>query len=387
MMTVPLKYNIRNLVVRKVTTLMTVAGIALVVATFVALMAMADGLSRALVATGVPENVVMLRKGAIADAASSLSLDQYMAMRDLAAFARSSQGETLVSPELCFQILSKKREGGEANVILRGIRPIAYKVHRVVKIKEGRPVAVRAGELLVGRGVMARYKGFELGAKVKLFQREWTVVGVLEAGGASFESEIWCDLDDLMSDTKRSYYSCVFATLKDPSTFPELSKTVSEDPRMNLEAKTEIDYYREQSESAMHLRALGMLVAFIMGVGAVFAAMNTMYAAIASRTKEIGTLRALGFSRNAVTASFVIESMLLSLPGGILGCILALPTHGMSGGTMNMRSFSDVSFQFTITPEIVASAIGFSLAIGFCGGLLPARMGASTPIVRALREI
>ena len=387
MMTIPLKYNIRNLVVRKVTTAMTIAGIALVVATFVALMAMADGLSRTLVATGVAENVVMLRKGAIADAASSLGLDQFMAVRDLAAFARDAQGNTLVSPELCFQILSRKREAGEANVILRGVRPIAFHVHRSVKIAQGRAVAVRAGELVVGRGVLARYSGFDLGSHVKLFQREWTVVGVLEAGGGSFESEVWCDLDDLMSDTKRSYYSAVFATLADPAGFEAVHRTVADDPRINLEAKTEIEYYREQSESAMHLRALGMVVAFIMGVGAIFAAMNTMYAAIASRTKEIGTLRALGFSRAAVTTSFVIESMLLSLPGGILGCILALPTNGMSGGTMNMRSFADVSFQFTITPHIVLSALGFSLAIGFFGGLLPARMGASTPIVRALREI
>jgi putative ABC transport system permease protein len=385
-MSIPLKYNLRNLLVRKVTTAMTVLGIALVVATFVALMAMADGLSRTLVATGVPENVVFLRKGAIADAASSLGLEQYMALRDLPQFATDARGNALCSPELCFQILSKKRDGGEANVILRGIRPIAFDVHRTVKVAQGRPLAVRAGELLVGKGVLGRYSGFELGAKVKLFQREWTVVGVLEAGGGSFESEVWCDLDDLMSDTKRSYFSAVFARLKDPGQFDAVH-AAGDDPRINLEAKTELEYYREQSESAMHLRTLGMVVAFIMGVGAVFAAMNSMYAAISARTKEIGTLRALGFSRNAVTASFVIESMLLSLPGGVLGCILAIPTHGMKGGTMNMRSFADVSFQFTITPEIMMSAVGFSLAIGFFGGLLPARMGAQTPIVRALREI
>ena len=386
-MTVPLKYNLRNLVVRKVTTLMTIAGIGLVVATFVALMAMADGLSRTLVATGVPENVVMLRKGAIADAASSLGLDQYMAVRDISQFARDASGNALVSPELCFQVLSKKRDGGEANVILRGVRPIAFGVHRTVKVAAGRAVAVRAGELMVGKGVQTRYSGFELGARVKLFQREWTVVGQLEAGGGSFESEVWCDLDDLMSDTKRSYYSAVFARMSDPSTFQAVSKQVSEDQRINLEAKTELEYYREQSESAMHLRALGMIVAVIMGVGAVFAAMNTMYAAIASRTKEIGTLRALGFSRAAVTTSFVLESMLLSLPGGLLGIVIALPMNGMSSGTMNMRSFSDVTFQSNITPDIALRALAFSLGIGFFGGLLPARMGASTPIVRALREI
>ena len=386
-MIVPLKYNLRNLSVRKVTTGMTVLGIGLVVATFVALMAMADGLSRTLVATGVPENVVLLRKGAIADAASSLGLDQYMAVRDLPQLARDEHGNALASPELCFQILSHKRDGGQANVIIRGVRPIAFAVHRTVRVSEGRAFAVRAGELMVGRGVRARYLGFEPGAKVKLFQREWTVVGAMEAGGGAFESEVWCDLDDLMSDTKRGYYSAVFGRLQDAGQLAAVAKRAGEDPRINLEAKSELEYYREQSESAMHLRALGMVVAVIMGVGAIFAAMNTMYAAIAARTKEIGTLRALGFSRAAVTTSFVLESMLLSLPGGVLGCILALPTHGMSAGTMNMRSFSDVSFTFTITPQILLSALGFSLAIGFFGGLLPARMGATTPIVRALREI
>lgn len=386
-MRIPLKYNLRNLLVRKVTTAMTVLGIALVVATFVALMAMADGLSRTLVSTGVAENVVFLRKGAIADAASSLAIEQYMALRDLPQFAPNGRGNALVSPELCFQILSKKRDGGEANVILRGVRPIAFDVHSTVRVTGGRTFAVRAGELLVGKGVQARYVGFEVGRKVKLFQREWTIVGVVEAGGGSFESEVWCDLDDLMSDTKRSYFSAVFARLKDPAAFDAVHKASADEPRINLEAKTELDYYREQSESAMHLRTLGLVVAFIMGVGAVFAAMNTMYAAISARTKEIGTLRALGFSRNAITASFVIESMLLALPGGVLGCVLALPAHGMKGGTMNMRSFADVSFQFTITPEIVLSAVAFALAIGFFGGLLPARMGAQTPIVRALREI
>jgi putative ABC transport system permease protein len=385
MTTIPLKYNVRNLLVRKVTTSMTVLGISLVVATFVALMAMAQGLDRALVATGVPGNAVALRKGAIADAASSLTVEQYRALRDLPQVATAASGEALASPELCFQVLREKADGGKANVILRGVRPVAFLVHD--QVRASAPLAPRAGQLLVGKGILQRYKGFGVGARLRLFHREYTVAGVMEAGGGGAESEVWCDLDDLQSDARRSYFSAVFAKLRGPDLQAAFARTVAEDPRIGLEARSEPEYYEEQSRSAGTLRALGLLVAVVMAVGAVFAAMNTMYAAISARTKEIATLRALGFSRWAVVTSFVAESMILALPGGVLGCLIALPVHGMATGTMNMRSFSDVTFVTRITPEIALGAVVASLAIGFLGGLMPAHAGASLPIVRALREV
>jgi ABC-type lipoprotein release transport system permease subunit len=386
-MRIPLKYNLRNLLVRKVTTLMTVLGISLVVATFVALMAMAHGLDRTLVSTGLPENVVLLRKGAVADAASSVTIEQYMAVRDLPQVRIDGQDRGLVSPELVFQILRRKRDGGESNVILRGVRPVAFAVHSEVRPSGGSALFGRAGHLLVGRGVAARYRGLEVGSKIRLFHRDYTVVGTFECKGGYYESEIWCDLDDLMSDSRRSYFSAVYVKLRGPELVSDFKRRVDSEPRINLEPKREIDYFEEQSENARGLRAIGLAVAVLMAIGAVFAAMNTMYAAISSRTKEIGTLRALGFSRWAVTVSFVVESVLLAVPGGFLGCLLAIPVDGMTTGTMNMRSFADVTFSFTISMPIVVSAVAFSMAIGFFGGLLPARMGASIPIVRALREV
>jgi len=386
-MNIPLKYNLRSLMVRKVTTTMTILGIALVVSTFVALMAMAQGLSRTLVSTGLAENVVVLCKGAVADAASSLTFAQFLALRDQPQIRSDEQNQVLASPEAVFQILRKKKAGGESNIILRGVRPVAFQVHSEVRISSGSSLAVRSGQLLVGKGVAARYAGLEVGSKLRLFSREWTIVGVLECGGGYFESEIWCDLDDLLSDSRRSYYSVVFAKLRSPDLVNEFRQKVDADPRINLEARREIDYFEEQSESARELRIIGLSVAFLMAIGAVFAAMNTMYAAISSRTKEIGTLRALGFSRSSVTISFVIESMLLALPGGVLGCILATPVHGMTTGTMNMRAFADVTFAFTISWPIIFGAMAFSALIGLFGGFLPARMGASIPIVQALREV
>ncbi|MBI4860983.1 MAG: ABC transporter permease [Candidatus Riflebacteria bacterium] len=386
-MTIPVKYNLRNLLVRKVTTTMTVLGISLVVATFVALMAMAHGLNQTLVATGVPENAILVRKGALADAASSLTIDQYRAVRDLPQLASDARRNALASPELIFQIQRRKKGGGTAMVLVRGVRPVAFSVHSQVKVSTGRMPSVRSGELLVGSGLRDRFEGFDPGSKVRLFSRDWTVVGVMECDGCYYESELWCDLDDLASDSRRSYYSAIFVKLRDPASQAALKRAAADDPRIDLEAKTELAYFEEQSEGARRLRLLGLLVAGIMAIGAVFAAMNTMYAAISARTKEIATLRALGFSRVAITASFVAESMLLALAGGVVGCVLALPVHGTTTGTVNLMSFSDVSFSFAISPGIVGGALAFSLLIGFFGGLLPARTGAAVPIVQALRQI
>jgi putative ABC transport system permease protein len=387
MMRIPLKYNIQNLLVRKVTTGMTILGIALVVATFIALMAMADGLARTMTSSGKPENAVVMRKGAISDATSSVTIEQYMVVRDQSQLAQGEHKVSLASPELVFQILREKKGGGTANIMMRGTRPVAWSVHDQVRMISGRGIRVRAGEVVVGQGVHERYKGMNVGDKLALFNREWTIVGVLGASGGYYESEMWCDLDDLMSSAHRSYFSAVFVKLKSPAEQGAFEQAVSSDPRMGLAASSEVSYFEEQSEAAHRLQALGMVVAVILGLGAIFAAMNTMYAAISSRTKEIGTLRALGCSRSSVVLSFVLEAMIMTAIAGVLGCILALPVNGSRGSTINLRSFADVSFSFVISGRILLQAQAFSLLIGLLGGYLPARMGARVPIVEALRHV
>lgn len=387
MMQIPLQYNLRNLMVRKVTTVMTSGGIALVVTAFVALAALAEGLDQTMASTGSVRNVVITSKGAIADAASSMTIEQFRGASDLVHLDHDGKGQALISPELVFQVPQTKLDGGVAHVIVRGVRPISFQVHEGLRISRGRTLAIRSGELLVGRGVVSRYRGLDVGSRVRLFQRDFIIVGELDNRGGYFESEIWCDLDDLMSDSRRTYYSVAFARLSPGSIAHDLSEACETDPRINLQARPETEYFEEQSEAARNMRALGRVIAVTMAIGAVFVAMNTMYAAISARTKEIATLRALGFSRGSIVASFTIESMLLALPGGIVGTALAFGFDGTTTGMMNHRTFADVSFAIRVTPWVCLQGILFSLIIGFVGGLLPASSGAQVPIVTALREV
>ncbi|MBI3890811.1 MAG: ABC transporter permease [Candidatus Wallbacteria bacterium] len=386
-MAVPIQYNIRNLFVRKVSTSMTVAGIALVVSTFVSLMALVTGLQRTLVEAGDPRNVILMRKGGISEAASALTMEQYTIVRHAQELAPDGDHDTLASPELAQQVLLQRKDGKKANVLIRGVRPVGFRVHDRVRVAAGRPLAARSGQILVGKAVSERYKGLALGDTLRFGRRDWPVVGVFEEGGSAHESEIWADADDLMGDLKRTYFNSMTARLRDPSLAASLSSRLDADPRLNLDAKTETEYYADQAEGARWMRVLGLGIALVMAIGAVFAAMNTMYAAIGSRTKEIGTLRALGFSRGAILASFMLESVLLALPGGILGCILAWPLNGLRSGTINMASFSEVMFEFTITPRICLEVVGFAVLMGVVGGFLPARRAATLPILTALREL
>jgi putative ABC transport system permease protein len=384
---IPVQYNLRNLRGRPVTSGLTILGIALVVACFVALMAMAHGLNRTLVIVGRPDGVVVLRKGALAEAASSIAIDEFKVVRDLPQLVRNSANDVLLSPELVVQVIREKKTGAETAVTLRGVRPVAFQVHDMVKIVAGHPLKPRAGQLLVGRGIRERYRGLALGETVRLFDRSWTITGVLDAGGGPFESEIWCDLDDLMSDTHRAYFSALYGRLVSLDHQGSFDASINEDPRLGLEARAELEYYDEQSESARRMRWSGLVVATIMAVGAIFAAMNTMYGAIAARTRDIATLRALGFTRLAVMTSFVYESLILGLGGGLLGCLLALPVHGASTEMINSRSAADIGFVMEVSPGILGAGLVFGLLIGLAGGLLPAWVGGTTPIVRALREV
>jgi putative ABC transport system permease protein len=387
-MALPLKYNIRNLFVRRVSTAMTAGGIALVVAVFVIVMAMVAGLRSTITDTGSPDNLVVLRKGATTETYSSLSVDQFNALKFLPAIRRDGQGDTYASPELPVQVLFQRMGGGRENIVVRGVLPVALEVHEKVHIIQGRMFKPSVGEVIVGRGLVGRYRNCELGSDLRFGRGTWKVVGIFEAGGSSFESEVWADLHDVQSDTRRGdYYATVRLKCAPGADQAAIITRLEDDPRINLSAESEPDYYKEQSATANQLRSLGLVVAVIMGVGAVFGAMNTMYAAVAARVAEIGTLRALGFGPGAVMGSFLIESLILALCAGVIGVVLALPINGITTTFANFLTFSTLAFNFRVTPAIIGEALLFAAVMGVLGGWMPARQAMHMQVVDALRRI
>jgi putative ABC transport system permease protein len=386
-MAIPLKYNVRSLLVRRVSTAMTAGGIALVVAVFVIVMAMVAGLGAAIGDTGSPDNVVVLRKGATTETYSAINLDQFDALKFLPQIKRDAAGNPLASPELPVQVLMQRIGGGSDNIVVRGVLPIALEVHENVHIIKGRMFQPAVNEVIVGKGLVGRYSDMAVGSTLRFGRGTWKVVGIFDAGGGSFESEVWADLHNVQDDTQRgAYYACVRLKLAPGADAAALIRRIADDPRINLQAETETQYYKDQSVVANQLRVLGMIVAIIMGVGAVFAAMNTMYAAVSARTSEIGTLRALGFSPGAVLTSFLAESLVLALAAGAIGVVLALPINGFSTTFGNFMTFSTLAFNFRVTPAIVIEAMVFAAAMGALGGWLPARQAMRLRVVDALRR-
>ncbi len=387
-MAIPLKYNLRSLLVRRVSTVMTGGGIALVVVVFVIVMALVAGLDAAIEDAGSPENMVVLRRGAITETVSGFSIKQYEALKYLPAIRRTPSGEPYASPELPVQVLLARLDGVRQNVVLRGVRPIALLIHDKVHIVEGRMFKPGLGEVIVGRGLRGRYRGCALGDVLHAGRGSWKVVGIFAAGGSSFESEVWGDLYQVLQDTQRgNYYSAVRLKLAPGADAAALIRRIADDPQINLQAESEANYYRDQTVTADRMHALGMVVAVIMAVGAIFAAMNTMYAAVSARTIEIGTLRALGFSGGAVMLSFLLESLILASAAGILGVILALPIDGISTTFANTMTFSTMAINFRVTMPTVIQALGFAAAMGLLGGWLPARQAMRMSVVDALRSL
>jgi ABC-type lipoprotein release transport system permease subunit len=382
---IPLKYSLRNLAVRKTSSLMTMGGMALVVVVFCLLLSMAHGLALTLMETAEPDNMVVLRSGAIAESNSTIRRDQWNVLRLLPDIKRDETGQPLASPELLLQLMLPKKGGGKANLQLRGIEPVAFKVHRRVGLVEGRFFESGLAEVIVGQAAFRRFMGLSLGERVKFGQREWTVVGIFEAGGTALESEIWSDLTVLMGDYRREVFSSVTLTATHPDRIPDLIRPIAENPTIALHALSESDYYREQSQWAEELKGLGFMVALFMSFGAILGAMMTMYATVAHRVGEIAVLRAIGFSRGSVLLAFTTESLILSSVGGFIGCLVALPFNGLSTGILNMRNFSEVSFAFRITPDILLDGLLFATVMGLLGGILPARQAARLPIVQAIR--
>ena len=386
-MAVPLTYIARNLVARRLTTALTAGGMALVVYVFATVLMLSAGLEKTLVATGQDDNVVVIRRSAQTEVQSGIARLQAGIVESLPEIALSSDGRPMVSKEPVVLInLPKRATGKPANVVIRGVTPIGLELRPQVKLVEGRMFRPGTAEVLAGRSIADGFQGAGLGETLRFASRDWTVVGVFDAGHTAFDSEIWGDAEQMLQAFRRNGYSSMLFRLADPATFDTVKTTIENDPRLTLEAKRERRFYAEQSEAlSRFISYLGTGISVIFSIGAVIGAAITMYASVASRTAEIGTLRALGFSRTAILAAFLGEALLLGLLGGIAGLIGASLMQAMSISTTNFQTFAEIAFSFTLTPGIVVASLIFALAMGFIGGFLPAARAARMKIVDALR--
>jgi ABC-type antimicrobial peptide transport system permease subunit len=389
---IPLKYNFRNLLVRRVSTGMTVFVIGLVVAVFLCVLALVQGVTRTLSVTASTRNVLTLRVGSQAEMQSVITRDQADQIRALPGIERSSDGRPYVSAEI-ITLISLPREDGKtsSNVQVRGLDPIGIEMRPAVRIVEGRMFHTGSNDAIVSRNLSRRYASMKLGETLKSGSYRWVIVGLFDASGSAYESEIWTDARDLQQQIKRNIFSSVFVRTADADAANRYIQTVEGDQRLKLQGKTERKYYDEQMITGDPIKALAWIVGLFTAIGASFGAMNTMYAQVSARTKEIGTLRAIGFSRRSILLSFVLEALMLCLAGGFLGVLftqlvfstfLTKPT-----GTMNFRTFSEVLFNFRMTPALIAGGLAFSLAMGLLGGFFPAARAARLKIINALREI
>ncbi|MFN8543724.1 MAG: ABC transporter permease [Candidatus Binatia bacterium] len=391
-MAIPLQYPVRNLFVRRWTSAFTAGGIALVVAVTILLAALVGGLKHMLVATGEPDNLIVMRKGSTNDGSSFITRDAAQAVRVMTGVAQTPEGQPIASTEIVNQPFMRTRSGSRENVLVRGVAPdAALRVHRSVHLAAGRFFQPKMGEVVVGRGVLARYAGVALGSPIEFGRRRWTVVGVFDSGGTAFDSEIWADVRDVQDDTRRTGYSSVRLTVAPGADRRSLIDRIAADARFALEAKPEEDYYREQADTANSLYVLVLTLAVIMAIGATFGAANTMYAAVAGRTSEIGTLRALGFGQGAILTSFLAESLLLAGGGFVTG--LALAGLGifavntlLAGVAFGLMTFSVATVTLAPSSGGILLGLGFALAIGLFGGLAPAWRAARLRVVDALHR-
>ena len=389
-MAVPLSYSMRNLWKRRLTTGLTVAGMALVVFVFAAVLMMAEGLQKTLVETGSYDNVVVLRKGSGSEVMSGIERGQSAIVEMLPQVALGPEGRGLIAKEVVVLIALPKRGKGKAsshsNVVVRGVQENSLPLRPQVRIVSGRPFRMRSSEVIVGNSIAKGFEGVGLQQTLSWGMRTWTVVGVFDAGNTGFSSEIWGDVDQITQAFRRPVYSSVIFKLRDPGAFDAAKAAIETDPRLTLEAKRETRYYLDQSEiMAKFLRILGVSLTVIFSIGAIIGAMITMYSAVANRVGEIGTLRALGFRRRSILAAFLAESLLLGFLGGALGLLFASFMQLITVSTVNFQTFSELAFKFTLTPPIILQSMVFSLAMGLVGGVLPALRASRMKIVEALR--
>ncbi len=386
-MPIPFSYSFRNLKVRRLTTALTATGMALVVFVFAATLMLADGLQKTLVETGSPDNVVVIRRAAQSEVQSGVDRQQAALVESQPEVAAGVDGGRFLAKEMVVLInLPKRGSRKPANVVIRGIGRSSLELRPQVKLVEGRMPRPGSSEIMAGASLAKRFEGAGIGEKLRFAMREWHVVGVFDAGSTGFSSEIWGDADQLMQSFRRPVYSSVTFKLRDTKDFENVKIRLESDPRMTVEAKLETRYYLEQSEAmAKFLRILGLVLTIIFSLGAIIGAMITMYAAVANRVTEIGTLRALGFKRQSIMLAFILEALFLGLLGGIGGVLAASSLQFLTISTMNWQSFAELSFSFSLTLPTVLKSLLFSIVMGVAGGILPAFRASRLSVVDALR--
>jgi putative ABC transport system permease protein len=386
-MVIPLHYIARNVWARRLTTTLTASGLALVVFVFATMLMLDAGLKKTLVTTGERDNIVLIRKGAETEVQSTISRDQAAVMEIHPAVAMTAEDRPMASREAVVLIsLFKTGYTTPSNVVIRGVSPLGMQLRPQIRLTEGRVFKPGCAEIIVGNSITKGYGGVRVGDHVRFARRDWTVVGHFDAGGSSFDSEIWGDVDQVMQSFRRNSYSSLVARLGNTDNFDRFCTDIDVDPRLTNEAKVEQVFYSDQSNAlSTFINILGLTLTTIFSIAAMIGAMITMYASVANRVGEIGTLRALGFQRMNVLAAFLIEAALLGLVGGIAGLFCASLMQFASFSTTNFQTFSDLSFRFVLTPGIVVKALLFAMAMGLIGGFLPALRASRLNIVDALR--
>ncbi|RPI45115.1 MAG: FtsX-like permease family protein [Betaproteobacteria bacterium] len=386
-MAIPFTYVVRNLWTRRLTTALTAGGLALVVFVFATVLMLDAGLKRTLVTTGELDNVVLIRKGSETEIQSAIARDQARVVETNAAVAIGADGSPLASKETVVLIsLLRRGDSRPSNVVIRGTAPAGLALRPQVRIREGRVFRPGTSEIIVGSSIAARFEAAALGSRLSFAQREWTVVGIFDAAGSGFDSEVWGDVDQLMQSFRRTAYSSMVVRLADSARFDQFRSEIDADPRLANEAKREQTFYSDQSKAlSTFINVLGLTLSIIFSIGAMIGAMITMYASVANRVAEIGTLRALGFKRRAVLGAFLVESLLLGAVGGVAGIALASVMQSASFSTVNFQTFADLSFRFLLTPAVVLESMVFAVVMGLIGGFLPAIRASRLNIIDALR--
>ena len=386
-MAIPVTYIVRNLVARRLTTVLTAGGMALVVYVFATVLMLSAGLEATLIATGQDDNVIVIRRGSQTEVQSGVDRTQAGIVESMPDIAVGQDGARLISKEPVVLINLPKRDTGKpSNVLIRGVTPAGLVLRPQVRIVEGRMFRPGTSEIVTGRSIANGFQGAGLGETLHFAQRDWLVVGVFDAQRTGFDSELWGDAEQMLQAFRRVAISALIFRLADSARFEEVKKAIEADPRLTLEAKRETQFYADQSEAlSKFIRYLGTSISIIFSIGAIIGAMITMYASVSNRTAEIGTLRALGFSRAAILVAFLGEALLLGALGGVIGLVGAAFMQAVSISTTNFQTFAELAFRLVLTPGIVVTAMGFALAMGFVGGFLPAARAARLKIVDALR--
>jgi putative ABC transport system permease protein len=385
---IPLKYNIQNLKARSVSTAMSVFGIGIVIAVMLSMMALYNGVRKATTTSGSKDAMMVMREGAQAEVSSWVTKEAYRIIRSLPGIQKDDKGQPLMSPEIviAFKIPKKDNPKG-SNVTVRGVTQNAFAMRPYVRLVQGRMFRPGVSEVIVARRVRNRFKNCDVGDTFKFGPQTWSVVGVFDAAGTAFDSEIWADVNYLGEARKRNAYSSLLIRPVDHGAFESIKAAIDNDNRLKLQVKSEYDYYVEQTNGLLGIVILVFIVTAFMIAAAILATMNTMFTAVSSRKRELATMRAIGFKRRTILAAMVIESAFVALLGGIAGILFALPVNFISTGTINWQTFTETTFSFSVDSSVALTGIALAVVSGIVGGLIPALSAARMPITRALREI